>query len=839
MISDIASSPLQDLEGDIDDVGNAESIGDEDDSCDNTLSEYDDCFNQDVTCEDDDNDDQEERQPLQEETSQPEEEQMLYNGANLTLASSILLILNFTLRFSLTGEGLCQLLNLICMHCPSDCKLPLNKRQFWQWFEDFKQPLVFHKYCSKCHLVLSENDLQNRICGNQLCSSDISDSSVSYFIEVPITKQIQNLFSRKTFKDDICHRFRRNKRVEQNIEDIYDGRIYQSLSKDGAPLQNENNLSLLWNTDGVPCFKSSNMSLWPLFFQVNELPYSKRKEPDYMILGGLWFGPQKPSVLSFTEPFLKSLKPLETDGVIIQSPDGTVSKTCVFVICGTADLPARSLMCNTVQYNGKYGCCKCLQPGETFKTSHRGHVHVFPFDVENPEGPPRTHEGILQDANTALNENKVINGIKGPTFLQRLKYYDLAAGVCIDYMHGVLLGVTKLLLTLWFSTEKSTEIFSVHKSVEFVDKRLTDIKPPNSISRVPRSIKEHLKHWKASELRSWLLYYSAPVLQDVLAVEYYQHFLLFVHAVYILLQDSISTSDLSNANELLQHFCCLFAALYGERYMTCNIHQLLHLSRMVYDMGPLWAYSCFPFENANGVLMKLYHGTQCIDQQIAKTVSIMQYIPYLEIKHIKDDTPEMDFIRELKGIPKRNDKHLQEDVYVVGATNRKRLQQGEIDCLIAYLGHFPFTYISFNRIRVGNEIFHSKRYKRCSARNSYTIAYRENDGSVEFGQIDFYMKLNTYCVKHVIMSSECGCPAQNVALVSTFTKIVDYNSHGLLDMVDAHGMRLEHIVALELVQNLKKIIPIQSIIYKCVLVELCDKSDIVFVCKMPNMCERD
>ncbi|XP_069103099.1 uncharacterized protein [Argopecten irradians] len=506
---------------------------------------------------------------------------------------------------------------------------------------------------------------------------------------------------------------------ELGLEETSDGRIYQSLAKDGGPLQ---------------------------------------------------------------KPFLKSLKPLETDGIRIQNADGTVSNTCVFVIGGAADLPPRSLMCNTVQYNGKYECCKCLQPGETLKTSQRGNVHVFPFNVENPEGPSRTHEGILQDINTALVENKV-------------------------------------------------------KSVEFVDKRLHNIKPPNSISRVPRSIKEHLKHWKASELRSWLLYYSAPVLQDVLAVEYYQHFLLFVHAIYILIQDSVSTNDLSNANELLQHLCCLFAALYGERYMTCIIHQLLHLSRMVYDMGPLWVYSCFPFENANGVLMKLYHGTQSVDQQIARTISIMQFLPHLEIKHIKADTPEMEFIRELKGIPKRNDKHLQDDFYVVGATNHNRLQQEEIDCLMAHLGHFPFTYLTFHRIRVGNEIFHSRRYKRCSARNSFTIAYRE-DGTVQYGQIELYMQLHTYCHKHVIMSSQCGCPAQNVALVLTFNTILDNNSHGLLDLMDARDMQLEHIYALK-VQNRKNIIPIQRIACKCVLVGLCDKTDIVFVCKMTNMCERD
>ncbi len=41
-------------------------------------------------------------------------------------------------------------------------------------------------------------------------------------------------------------------------------------------MSNPANLSLLWNTDGVPIFKSSNYSIWPLYFTINELPYEHR-----------------------------------------------------------------------------------------------------------------------------------------------------------------------------------------------------------------------------------------------------------------------------------------------------------------------------------------------------------------------------------------------------------------------------------------------------------------------------------------------------------------------------------------------------------------------------------
>ncbi len=58
-----------------------------------------------------------------------------------------------------------------------------------------------------------------------------------------------------------------------------------------------------------------------------------------------------------------------------------------FVICFTADLPARAAVQNVVQFNGFYGCSFCEQPGVTVHTSLRGHVHAFPFIPGDPNGP--------------------------------------------------------------------------------------------------------------------------------------------------------------------------------------------------------------------------------------------------------------------------------------------------------------------------------------------------------------------------------------------------------------------------------------------------------------------
>lgn len=66
----------------------------------------------------------------------------------------------------------------------------------------------------------------------------------------------------------------------------------------------------------------------------------------------------------------------------------------------------------------------------------------------------------------------------------------------------------------------------------------------------------------------------------------------------------------------------VFALFSGERHMTINIHNLLHINASVQNHGPLWANSTFEFEDANGELTALFHGTQNIDMQVIKVIII-------------------------------------------------------------------------------------------------------------------------------------------------------------------------------------------------------------------------
>lgn len=68
----------------------------------------------------------------------------------------------------------------------------------------------------------------------------------------------------------------------------------------------------------------------------------------------------------------------------------------------------------------------------------------------------------------------------------------------VDYMHGICLGVSKQLLTLWFDKKNKTETYSFFAKRNDINFFLTKITPTLFVTMIPKSLDE-LIHWKSSE----------------------------------------------------------------------------------------------------------------------------------------------------------------------------------------------------------------------------------------------------------------------------------------------------------------------------------------------------
>jgi len=382
------------------------------------------------------------------------------------------------------------------------------------------------------------------------------------------------------------------------IRDISDGVLYkQFVAKCGKP--DGKFITLTLNSDGVPVFKSSAFSFWPMLCSVNELPISKRRTN--IVMPGLWFGTTKPTFSTFFKPFVSEIKHLRQNGFEMIANCGMIFKLYVTILICTCDSVARCLLQNVKQFNGNYGCNWCLLKGKREKKG-KGSVHVYPF-VENLT--KRSHTNTVEHARSAYSSGDCVYGVKGPSPLLGLPDLNIVDGFVVDYMHCVDLGVTRYLVGLWFDTVHHTSAWYIGRRTSEVNSNLCNIRPPSSITRLPRTL------WKSSEWRAFTLFYASVCLRDILPTAFFEHFMLLSESLYLLLLNNISLNHLNLADRYLKQFVRDFKLLYGKQYMTYNIHLLLHLSDSVRNWGPLWCYSNYDFENVNGSLLKMFHGTVC------------------------------------------------------------------------------------------------------------------------------------------------------------------------------------------------------------------------------------
>ncbi|CAN8004612.1 unnamed protein product, partial [Ixodes hexagonus] len=92
---------------------------------------------------------------------------------------------------------------------------------------------------------------------------------------------------------------------------------------------------------------------------------------------------------------------------------------------------------------------------------------------------------------------------------------------------------------------------------------------------------------------------------------------LLAECIFLLLKDAVTPDDVTRSCDLATEFVVKMQTLYGERFMTFNVHQMLHLPKScVHMLGPLWAHSSFVFEGGNGALVKLVSDGNGVPLQI-------------------------------------------------------------------------------------------------------------------------------------------------------------------------------------------------------------------------------
>lgn len=97
---------------------------------------------------------------------------------------------------------------------------------------------------------------------------------------------------------------------------------------------------------------------------------------------------------------------------------------------------------------------------------------------------------------------------------------------------------TDFFFHLWIDSKNHNEPWYLNKSKQdILDARLTKMKPPYDVTGTCRPLKD-INLWKASEFRSFALYYF-PALEDLLPEVYYKHFQSIAYVLEVLLQEKV------------------------------------------------------------------------------------------------------------------------------------------------------------------------------------------------------------------------------------------------------------------------------------------------------------
>ncbi|XP_024876430.1 uncharacterized protein LOC112457524, partial [Temnothorax curvispinosus] len=499
--------------------------------------------------------------------------------------------------------------------------------------------IKYHAVCPTCKTHIGEFCKNNHIIFCQVCEEEINVKDPCYrdfFVTLDITDEIQSIIeSNSDYYTTVIAE--REQVIDNNLQDIHDGRKYKEFIASLPDDHKKSYLTVIFNSDGSPIFKSAKFSIWPIQIIPNEVPMHVRNQKS--IVYSLWFGHDKPNMIYFLRPFVDSMNSLTTNGIVCNI-NNEIRRIHLYALCCCVDAVARPTMQGTTQFNGYYGCNWCLHPGIPVRYNKGTSVK---YTLLNEIPARRTAEQTLQHIQEAVNTNTSVFGIKKASPLLNLREFDIIDGFVPDPMHCMDLGIAKQFAEYWL--DSSNMPYSISNSyIDIIDKQIKAFKVPTKLVRLSRSI-YHRKYWNAAEWENWLLFYSLPVLSQLPNFQnYVQHWFLLVEGYYLLLQPFISDAELRRADKLLRRFVALTQYYYGESAMSFNVHQVSHLSQSVADWGPLWSHSCYPFESGNGHIIKCVHAAKGVLSQICRTLSIKQSIMMLE-RHVlaKDFSPVLDY----------------------------------------------------------------------------------------------------------------------------------------------------------------------------------------------------
>ena len=510
-----------------------------------------------------------------------EDSSCLYEGSDISINAAILKVLKLYIAERWSKNSLDANIKLIKSLLPKPNFFPSSRKNLLTKLNQLSafQVEIEHFYCSDCQLA---KETDSEICKG--CKSE----KTGVFFEFSTEDQLKFMFEHRGLAAAIDE-YRDRATQEGFICDIQDSSQYKEVR---SKLEGLYDLVLLLNSDGVSVSTSSKQELWAILSVICEV--HPRKRSSFMLVSGVFVDRVKPKMNTFLKPFVNSMKNIYEKGGMTWVHPGNKELMTSQVVCPIvcADAPAKAIMLHMRYFSHRFGCNICEQKAEKIKltpediaaeeesaqqTTAAGKkkkrkkttLRRFVFQVN--AAPLRTAARMKLLAQLAELRGKSRKGVIGQPELSELPLIDIGVCICAEYLHLVCLGIVKYFVNIMFKVKGPWYIGNHTKDI---DEFILSIKVPDFLRRLPRGLRD-LKFLKGSELRALLIFYSLPAFKPYLPEEYFQHWMLLVAAIHILLKESISEEDLQTADIMLRCFVRDVAELYHKKYYTYNVHRLL------------------------------------------------------------------------------------------------------------------------------------------------------------------------------------------------------------------------------------------------------------------------
>ena len=415
--------------------------------------------------------------------------------------------------------------------------------------------------------------------------------------------------------------------------------VFDNLKKIG------NTIKLMIGIDGLPTSKRRKQ-FWPILGQIG---YKTK-----VFIIGCYEGKEKPACTdSFLRPFVDEMKELSKSGITIQDHHYNVKLNAMIF-----DAVALAHILGVKGHVGYSSCTKCTVVGKYFDR-----MSFFQLDCDK-----RTDNEFRRQADPKHHVKT--------TILTELSNFDMVSRVPLDYMHLICLGLVKKLISLWISMKLLTD-----EDIVLINEHLESCNPhiPEEFARKSDDMTVY-SSWKATEGRLFLLYLGPVVLRNIFKGQLenvYDNFLSLHIATRILCTPGLE-SHYDYAEKLCEYFVNSCADIFGEQYVSRNVHGIIHLTEDARIYGTLDEFSAFPFENYMGSIKRYLRKPGKQQEQLHRRYTEDETCPTVKItqssRGFKDQHYAGPFINKLR-FPAYKTYECVDIVYKTSAPNNCALMQ--------------------------------------------------------------------------------------------------------------------------------------------------------------------